>query len=244
MDKLKLKDQIRQYLPNAMTFLALGFGLVSIVLATQENIRLAGLFIVISVLLDSFDGMVARKLGVESNFGMQLDSLADMVDFGVAPVILVIQHLTVRGLFRSWFIPLLILPVLAGAFRLARFNLQPQKEGVNDDTHGITITNSGIILTLAVLSDLSNPHSSLAQGSYTILFLILSYLMVSKLKFPSLTWLFPSRIIILLYLAIGIAVYLYSSLFTAVMIFFLAGLAASIIRKLFQRLSLGAPRSK
>jgi CDP-diacylglycerol--serine O-phosphatidyltransferase len=231
-----LKDQIRQYIPNAITFLALGFGLVSIVLATQEHIMLAGLLIVVSAILDAFDGTVARKLHAVSIFGKQLDSLADMVNFGIAPVILVLQHLTVRGLFRYWFIPLFILPVFSGAYRLARFNLQPGKQSANDETHGITIPNSGIILTLAVLSDISNPHSSLAQGSYTILLLILSYLMISKLKFPSLTWLFPSKLFILFYLVIGTVVYIFSSLFTAAMIFFLVGLAASIIRKLYHRL--------
>jgi len=240
MNNDELKDQIRLYLPNTMTFLSLSFGLVSIIIATQNYIMLAGLFIIVSVLLDAFDGMVARKLNAASNFGRQLDSLADLVSFGVAPVILVLQHLAVRDLYRIWFIPLLIFPVVAGAFRLARFNLQPEKQGAKDETHGITITNSGIILTLAVLSDLSNPHASLAQGSYTILLLILSYLMISKLKFPSLTWLFPSKRIVLLYLIIGTIVFYFSSLFTAVMIFFLGGLAASIVRKLYHRLFLGA----
>jgi CDP-diacylglycerol--serine O-phosphatidyltransferase len=234
------QNQIRQYLPNLMTFLSLSFGLLSIFLAIQEKIRLAGLLIIISVILDTFDGTVARKLNVVSQFGLQLDSLADLVSFGVAPIILVLQHLTIQDLFRPWLIPLLLLPVLAGAFRLARFNLQPPKKKAKSDTHGITITNSGIIFTLAVLSDLFNPHSSLAQGSYTALILILSYLMISKLQFPSMAWLFPAKWTPFLYIIIGVVVFYFSSLFTAFMIFFLVGLAASIIRELYRRFIQGA----
>jgi CDP-diacylglycerol--serine O-phosphatidyltransferase len=240
MDKPEGITQMKKYIPNVMTFLALGFGIVSIVFATRENIMLAGLFIILSVILDSLDGTVARKLNVTSTFGKQLDSLSDLVCFGVAPIILVQQHLTVRELFRLWMIPLLILPVLAGAFRLARFNLQPQKDKTTTPTKGITITNNGIIFTLAVLSDLSNPNASLAQGSYTSLLLILSYLMISKLEFPSMTWLFPSKILIILYLVIGSIIFYFSSLFTAMSVFFLGGLAASIIRKLYRRFFQGA----
>jgi CDP-diacylglycerol--serine O-phosphatidyltransferase len=223
-----------------MTFLALCFGLLSIVFATRENLNIAGILILFSVILDSLDGTVARKLNVTSAFGKQLDSLSDMVSFGVAPTILVLQHLTVRELFRTWMIPLLILPVLAGAFRLARFNLQPLMDESGAGTYGITITNSGVILTLAVLSDLSNPHASLAQGSYTILLLILSYLMISKLEFPSMSWLFPTKTIFIFYLILGTIIFFFSSLFTAVMIFFLGGLAASIIKRLYHHFFQGA----
>jgi CDP-diacylglycerol--serine O-phosphatidyltransferase len=235
-----VKDQIRKYFPNAITFLGLSFGLLSIVFATRENLMLAGILILLSVILDGLDGPVARKLNAASIFGKHLDSLSDMVSFGVAPIILVLQHLTIRELFRTWMIPLLIIPVLAGAFRLARFNMQPLKEKSGAGTKGITITNSGVILSLAVLSDLSNPHASLAQGSYTILFLILSYLMISKLEFPSMTWLFPTKTIFILYLILGILIFFFSSLFTSVMIFFLGGLAASIIRRLYLRFFQGA----
>ena len=228
-----MKDKIRIYFPNTMTFLALGSGLVSMIVANRGYVFEAGVYILISVILDSFDGYFARKLEVDSQFGMQLDSLSDLVCFGVAPLILVLQHLTLRGLFSYWIIPGLLLALWAGAYRLARFNLQPTKESMHEDTRGLTITNSGVILSLAVLSDLSNPHSSLALGSYTILLLILSYLMISKLKLPSITWLFASKKFILVYVVLGGVIFFFSSFFTAVLIFFLGGLAASIVRILY-----------
>ena len=228
-----MKDKIRIYFPNTLTFLALGSGLVSIIIAFQGQVFEAGIFILISVILDSFDGYFARKLEVDSRFGMQLDSLSDIVSFGVAPLVLLMQHLTVRGLFKYWIVPFMILALWAGAYRLARFNLQPSKDSIHAETRGITITNSGIILTLAVLSDLSNTFSSLALGSYTTLLLILSYMMISKLKLPALTWLFPSKRFIIVYLILGTVLFFFSSFFTSVLIFFLGGLAASITRKLY-----------
>jgi len=228
-----MKEYIRIYFPNTLTFLALGSGLVSIIVVIQGHIFEAGIFILISVILDSFDGYFARKMEVDSRFGMQLDSLSDIVNFGVAPLVLLMQHLTVRGLFRYWIIPFMLLVLYAGAYRLARFNLEPSKESIHNETRGIPITNSGIILTLAILSDLSNSFSSLALGSYTTLLLILSYMMVSKLKLPALTWLFPSKRFILVYLILGIILFFFSSFFTSVLIFFLGGLAASISRKLY-----------
>jgi len=228
-----MKEYIRIYFPNTLTFLALGSGLVSIIVVIQGHIFEAGIFILISVILDGFDGYFARKMEVDSRFGMQLDSLSDIVNFGVAPLVLLMQHLTVRGLFRYWIIPFMLLVLYAGAYRLARFNLEPSKESIHNETRGIPITNSGIILTLAILSDLSNSFSSLALGSYTTLLLILSYMMVSKLKLPALTWLFPSKRFILVYLILGIILFFFSSFFTSVLIFFLGGLAASISRKLY-----------
>ncbi|MFV1948950.1 MAG: phosphatidylcholine/phosphatidylserine synthase [Anaerolineales bacterium] len=228
-----MKDKIRIYFPNTLTFLALGSGLVSIIVVIQGYVFEAGIFILIGVILDSFDGYFARKLEVDSQFGIQLDSLSDMVSFGVAPLVLVLQHLTMRGLFSYWIIPGLLLALWAGAYRLARFNLQPTKESIHEETRGITITNSGVILTLAVLSDLSNQYASLAIGSYTTLLLILSYLMISKLKLPSLIWLFPSKRFIFIYLIFGAVLFFFSSFFTSVLIFFLGGLAASISRKLY-----------
>ncbi|NQS92146.1 MAG: CDP-diacylglycerol--serine O-phosphatidyltransferase [Chloroflexi bacterium] len=228
-----MKNYFRQYFPNFLTFLSLGCGLLSIVLASQEDILRAGLFILLSVILDILDGISARKLNTESNFGMQLDSLSDMVSFGVAPLILTIQHLASRDNFSFWILPFIILPVWAGAFRLARFNLQPPKENIHIDTVGITITQSGAILTLAVLSDLSSINYSLALSVYIILLLVLSYLMISKLKFPSLTWLIPSKKFLVLYITIGAVLATFSSLFTSILVLCLGGLAASISRKIY-----------
>ncbi len=228
-----MANKIRQYFPNFLTFLSLGFGSISIFAAIDNQIMTAGLLIIVSVVFDIMDGYFARKMGVATNFGKQLDSLADIVSFGIAPLVLVHQHLSSRELMEIWLYPLMVITIWAGAFRLARFNLQPQKQSINEDSRGITITNSGVILCLAVLSDLSNPNASLAQGSYYILFLILSYLMISKLNLPSLTWLLSSRRIVVVYLILAIVLYFFSSIFTSILALFLIGLAAMITKKIY-----------
>ena len=226
-------NRVRLYFPNLITFMSLASAIVSIVLSIRGFILQAGLLILLSVILDVSDGFLARKLKVESNFGIQLDSLADMVSFGVAPMILVLQHLTIRDNFSFWYLPLIILPIWAGAFRLARFNLQPIKESSQDGSLGLAITNSGTILSLTVLSDLSYNINSLPLSIYILLILVLSYLMISKLKFPSPSWFIPKKILFVVYFALGATLVLFSSFFTSLLILCLGIIAASVSRYLY-----------
>jgi hypothetical protein len=83
------------------------------------------------------------------------------------------------------------------------------------------------------LSDLSRVQPTLAIGSYSILLIILSYMMVSKLKLPSLTWLLKSKLMIAFYLLLGVFLGFVSSFFTSLLVLILGGLAASITRKIY-----------
>ena len=227
-----MNKKIRQYIPNSLTFISLGCGIVSIVLSSQNNIFQAGLLILVSLIFDILDGFSARKLNAVTQFGLQLDSLSDMVSFGIAPLLLIIHHLEPRGSFSFWLLPLIILPIWAGAFRLARFNLQTPKQSYHDSL-GLTITQSGIILSLTVLSDLSYVNYSLPLSIYIILLLILSYLMISKLRFPISPWYLPSKKFILIYCIIGVGLISFSSIFASILIISLGSLAISIIRNVF-----------
>src|SRR6185436_19906088 len=89
-----------------------------------KTIKIALGFILLACIFDLFDGRVARMVGVESPFGREFDSLADLVSFGVAPAFLV-HRVVLRDVFQDppqwgWFISSVYL--LCGAFRLARFN--------------------------------------------------------------------------------------------------------------------------
>ncbi len=236
-----MNNKIRHYIPNSLTYLSLACGLGSIILTNQEYLFQAGLLILISLILDSLDGFSARKLNEETNLGLQLDSLTDMVSFGVAPLLLVFHHLNARGFASYWIFPLLILSAWAGAFRLARFNLQPPKTSSYDDSLGLSITQAGITLSLAVLSDLSYSNYSLPNGLYIVLLLVLSYLMASKICLPSIFWLFPSKIHFAVYLLIGFLTLAFVSPFTSLLIFCLGSLAVSIGRSLYIRNSQGSP---
>ena len=82
------KERIRSWVPNSFTFGNLFCGVVAIVYAARGDFSNATLLIIIAMMLDSLDGRLARMLGVAGDFGKELDSLADIVTFGVAPAML------------------------------------------------------------------------------------------------------------------------------------------------------------
>lgn len=171
-------------IPNIFTFINLSCGILSILSVINDNYLLAAIFILVAGFVDRYDGRVARYLQVSSDLGKELDSLADLVSFGVAPSILIYfscgLNQTNPVLALIGFALLLAFPI-CGAFRLARFNTV-QFDG---SFRGIPITIAGcfmaaldLILRLAKVS---------VQGSavtYIMLILMIAgaYLMVSNIK--------------------------------------------------------------
>jgi CDP-diacylglycerol--serine O-phosphatidyltransferase len=115
------KIPLRMVVPNFFTVLSLGAGLTAIRMAIEARLDLAIALIVVAALLDGVDGRLARALKAQSKFGAELDSLADFVNFGVAPAILVFVW-GLGGLPRGfgWIVALIF--ALAMGLRLARFN--------------------------------------------------------------------------------------------------------------------------
>jgi CDP-diacylglycerol--serine O-phosphatidyltransferase len=115
------KIPLRMVVPNFFTVLSLGAGLTAIRMAIEARPDMAIALIVIAALLDGVDGRLARALKAQSKFGAELDSLADFVNFGVAPAILVFVW-GLGGLPRGfgWIVALVF--ALAMGLRLARFN--------------------------------------------------------------------------------------------------------------------------
>ena len=119
--QLRPKERLRLVSPSIFTTLNMFSGLSCVLLAFRGHYREAAVLIAVSVLMDIADGFVARKVGATSPFGIQLDSLADLISFGIAPAVLI----------HTWALP--TWPVLAwvaaclwlacAAFRLARFNV-------------------------------------------------------------------------------------------------------------------------
>lgn len=189
MHQLK-QHRVRYLIPNAITFLSLACGASAIMLAVSGAPMAAGLLILASYILDLLDGEAARRLDANSAFGVQLDSLVDMVSLGVAPAILSFFHLHAAGDVSPYLLwPATIFYIIAGAFRLARFNLLPVKTGQTDSI-GLTISTAGATLTLAVLSDIANVDEVLANVFFIPLLIGLALLMVSRLSCPSIVWLF------------------------------------------------------
>ena len=137
----KVKGQIA----NALTIVNLSFGAVAIMFIIQNELRLGLLFITIAALTDRLDGAAARRFNSTSEFGKQLDSLSDIISFGVAPAFLLYQAVLfsfgLPGMFLTIFF------IACGAIRLARFN-------VTESTGyfvGLPITAAGCILTFHLL---------------------------------------------------------------------------------------------
>jgi CDP-diacylglycerol---serine O-phosphatidyltransferase len=165
----------RNSIPNFFTFGNLAFGLLSILMSFQGNFKWACLFILIAGILDRYDGRVARFLQVSSDLGKELDSLADLVSFGVAPAILVFSLYNFTDFGTIGYLLVLLFPI-AGAYRLARYN-STSFEGI---FMGVPITAAGSFIAFYSLLTLKSTNNS----ALPIIFLILlSYLMISKLKF-------------------------------------------------------------
>ena len=162
-------------IPNVFTFANLACGILSLLMTFNADYKSACLFIIIAGLIDRYDCRVARFLQVSSEIGKELDSLADLVSFGVEPSILVFNLYNFVDLGLIGYALVLIFPI-AGAYRLARYNATP----FNDVFMGIPITIAGSFLALYSLITLkynSNPALSI------IFVVLLAYLMISKVQF-------------------------------------------------------------
>jgi CDP-diacylglycerol--serine O-phosphatidyltransferase len=222
--------KIRRYIPNSITLVSIAFGLSSILMGSQGYLQLAGYFIFGSFFMDALDGIIARKWEVQSMLGLQLDSLADIVGLGIAPLALLFHHLSYREAVGLWSIPFLIVTHWATTFRLARYNLLPPKDTIQKDSIGLSLFHTAFMITVAVLSDLSFSAFRIPFGVYIGFLLILSISMISKLNFPSIPWFFSSRqktIVILLGL-MGSLFFL--PLFTSLLLFSLIHLIVSMGR--------------
>jgi len=199
-------------IPNIFTLLNLCMGFIAIVLILQtnesiinmqggewkiyfpESIAWASAFLLLAAVVDFLDGFVARLFKATSEMGKQLDSLADVVSFGVAPGLILYQLLRISmaaepmGLetSSSWLLPAMFFP-MAAAWRLARFNL--------DTTHknhfeGVPTPAAGLLIASLPLLMLYNPYNIqlILSNKWTLYFIciIMPWLMVSKLPLMNL----------------------------------------------------------
>ncbi|MEV1288490.1 CDP-alcohol phosphatidyltransferase family protein [Micromonospora sp. NPDC049679] len=178
-------------LVNACTLASLGLGLLAIFLAMQGDVRVAAGCLIACVVFDGLDGALARKLGVSSPFGAQMDSLADMCSFGLAAPVVVYASLagTVPAAGAA-----VACALVAGcaAIRLARFNVSP-KDG--RFFCGVPTTMAAAVLALAVLIGLPVPGPAKLAVVALLAFAMVSSFPYAKLarllKLPPWLWLLP-----------------------------------------------------
>jgi CDP-diacylglycerol--serine O-phosphatidyltransferase len=175
---------VRTLLPNLITLLALCAGLTAIRVAVENNIQLALAAIVLAALLDGIDGRVARLLKGTSRFGAELDSLADFVNFGVAPA-LILYFWGLHELKSAGWIAAMVFAICAG-LRLARFNVmmdEPDKPAwAGNFFTGIPAPAGAITVLLPIYLDFLGLSGGLIAVWVTFLYTIaIALLMVSRL---------------------------------------------------------------
>jgi CDP-diacylglycerol--serine O-phosphatidyltransferase len=195
---------IKRHIPNFVTSLGLLSGCISIVYATSGNLKLAGIFILIAALFDFLDGWTARMLNSFSDFGIQLDSLADVVSFGVAPSVVMYKlmlfsmvesspgsdfNIVEPGLAQTLVLSSSFLIAVFAALRLARFNTDAtQKEsfrGLPTPAAALLIAGIGFVVTDDKVTLPLEPVL-LKTWLLVILILLICWLMVSRIRMFSL----------------------------------------------------------
>ncbi len=174
----------RSVIPNLFTAMNMFSGFLSIVSASQGRFIYAAWLIIIASIFDALDGAMARLTRSSSELGVELDSLSDVVSFGVAPSFLIYEsylfQFDVAGIIIS------SLLMLAGGFRLARFNVQ--LVGFDKSFfRGLPIPSSAITIASFCLAFYVAPNGYPEPYSNIIIpmILLLSYLMVSRIKYDS-----------------------------------------------------------
>jgi CDP-diacylglycerol--serine O-phosphatidyltransferase len=162
---------------NACTLASLSLGLLAIFMAMQSEVRLAAILLVACVIFDGLDGILARRLGVASPFGAQMDSLADMCSFGLAAPVVVYASLAGTVSTAAAAIACALVAGCA-AIRLARFNVSP-KDG--RFFCGVPTTMAAAVLALAVLIGLPVSGAFVVAGVA-----ILAFAMVSSFPYAKL----------------------------------------------------------
>lgn len=117
---------LRLIVPNVITVLAICAGLSGIRLAFENRFELAVAMVLVAAFLDGIDGRVARLMKATSKFGAQMDSLADIVNFGVAPALVLYAFVLDQARSLGWIAALIY--VIAAGLRLARFNVMAERE--------------------------------------------------------------------------------------------------------------------
>ena len=179
------KKSARVILPNMLTLIGVCIGLSSIRFALDERFGLAIIAIIFAALIDGLDGRIARLIKGTSKVGKELDSLTDMISFGVAPAfIMYFWKLDTLGRF-GWLLCLIY--VICVALRLARFNINSNQEPSWKDNffEGVPSPAGGILVLTPLIISLSG--FNLIQLNYDVIvpifFVMTSFLLISK--FPT-----------------------------------------------------------
>ncbi|MGB9992702.1 CDP-diacylglycerol--serine O-phosphatidyltransferase [Pseudoduganella rhizocola] len=224
-------------LPSTVTLLSIACGFGSIVISVDnahvgfaQDYRLAAALLVLAGIFDALDGFVARATGTSSEFGVQLDSIADVMNFGCAPAMLLYCYgfvlmgpadptlLRAGGIAAFFF-------VACGALRLARFNVNV---GRTDPKYfvGMPITAGAACVASVVVAWPESPETSLHGYLVVLMLFVVGSLMVSTIRFPSSKQKKSAAAFVVLALNIGLLAWLGYYYFVLFFVLYIAGTLA------------------
>ena len=164
---------------DIISLLNMSSGFLSIISSINHNLELAAILMIIAIMFDSVDGWVARKINRQDTlgFGKNIDSLSDIVSFGVAPAIFIYSCInTTPGIYQTIVIIVSLLIVICGVLRLTRYNVIADKLKTKDFI-GFPIPGISFALSTFYLSGLFNPYIAL------IMSVVISLLMICNVKY-------------------------------------------------------------
>lgn len=176
---------IVQLIPNFMTIAALCSGLTAVRFAIQGNFGISVALIIAAAIMDGLDGRLARLLKSESDIGAELDSLCDLVNFGVAPA-LIVYLWAMQGMRSEGWIACLVYAV-ACLLRLARFNIGNRQPATDSNSfQGVPAPAGALLVMLPIyLSNALDDGSPYASGVVAIWMVLVGGLMVGRFRTPS-----------------------------------------------------------
>lgn len=178
----KMNFQLIYILPNLFTAASAFIGVISVIAASKGEFEKAAWLILLSLIFDGLDGRIARLTHTTSKFGMEFDSLADIVAFGVAPAMLL--YFCCGNEFGRFGSLVSAIFVVFGAIRLARFNVMaPSSEP--SVFIGVPIPTAAVFIAVWIL--MYQKYPALKDFSFLLLIgaLICAFLMVSNIRYPS-----------------------------------------------------------
>lgn len=249
--KWRDRDSLRRgvyVLPNLVTSGSLFAGFHSIASTYNGNFEKAAIGIIVGAILDGLDGRVARMTQTTTRFGVEYDSLADLVTFGVAPAFLVYGW--ALSAFGRWGWLAAFLFLICGALRLARFNVQintVEKEKFN----GLPIPAAAIfVASMILLFYYLGGSGSFKHFAVLLAIYVLAFLMVSTVKFNSFKDLEPFRrrpfntLVVFVFLALLLAAEPQVMIFVFATVYVLSGPVGEVADTIRRRRKKHAEREK
>jgi len=228
---------IRNSIPSVFTIGNLLLGVISILLVFNGQSDLAAILVIVAMLLDGLDGRVARAMNAQSEFGKELDSLSDVISFGLAPT-MIMYYVIFKDTYTFSLITSVVITAIfpvCGAIRLARFNVGAATPGY---FIGLPIPAAGGILATLMLFAKDMPSYALLMAS-----LLLSYLMISRVKYPNFKkvaipkaaiWVIPLIVFVAVILAVRFPGPLSKMMLVPLVIYALFGLKKNVDRMMLR----------